>query len=259
MKAILKRPALSAAALLLAIGAETRARAGLIVSVDNPGVQSSTVAGATTETFDGSSPGTYSSLNTAVGTVTSASGGKFAIVQADIFGGAGGSGNYFSVGAQSGSAAPATLTLNGPQAYFGFWWSAGDFLNQVSFYSGNQLLGSFNTQFVFNALESLPNGSQYFDNPNNGGAPGQAFAYMNFIGTNGTTITSVVFENSGSTASGFESDNWSISPTAPNPIPGTIIVGGISTPEPSSLTLAGIAGALGCLAYLRRRSGMAQQ
>jgi PEP-CTERM motif len=254
MKGILKRPALSAAALLLAIGVETRARAGLIVSVDNPGVQSSTVAGVTTETFNGFNPGNYSSLSTAVGTVTSASGGKFAIVGADVYGGAGGSGSYFSVGAQSGSAAPATLALIGAEAYFGFWWSAGDSYNQVSFYSGTQLLGSFDTSTLLGSL-----GPAYHGNPNGGGDNIDIYDYLNVIGTNGTTITSVVFANSGMTASGFESDNWSVSPTAPNPIPGTIIIGGINTPEPSSLTLAGIAGALGCLAYWRRRRGMAQQ
>src|SRR5262249_37217859 len=86
-------------AAILGLMTGTGVKAGLIVSVDAPHVQASTVSGVTTETFNGFSTGTLSSLNTAVGTVSSAASGHFAVVDADVFGGAGGTGKYFSIGA----------------------------------------------------------------------------------------------------------------------------------------------------------------
>ena len=249
-----KRFTLLATVLLGSLGFGTGVRADLIVSIDAPGVQASTVTGAgvKTETFNGFNTGTYSSLNTAVGTVSSAN-GKIAVLGADIYGGAGGTSNYLALGAQSGSASPATLvTLGGAQGYFGFWWSAADVNNQLSFYSGNQLIASFNTAFVLSAINKLPNASKYFGNPNNGGDPSEPFAYMNFTGTSGTTITSVVFANSSSTGTGFESDNWTISPTAPAIIPGTIIPGAITAvPEPATIQLAAILCAISAFGHAR--------
>ncbi|WP_168221683.1 Npun_F0296 family exosortase-dependent surface protein [Aquisphaera giovannonii] len=233
------------------VAAATRAEAGLVVSVEAPGVMSSKVSGITTETFDGLPPGIASSLDTAVGTL--ASRGRFAILNADSYGGADAGGEYISLGAQSGSPAPMTLTFASPQAYFGMWWSAADAYNEITFYSGQQALGSFNSPFVLDALNALPDGRKYYGNPNGWGDASEPFAYLNFFGTGGTTITSVVFANSGTTATGFESDNWSIASVAPSTIRGTIIAGAI-VPEPSSLVLAGVACAAGGLAAVRWRS-----
>ena len=159
-----------------------------------------------TETFNGFSTGQYSSLTTSVGTLSTS--GALEIVAADIYGGAGGTGNYFALGAQSGSSDPVTLTFSGPQSYFGIWWSAADVNNTLTFYSGapSWLL---HTASVFAGL-----GSSYYGNPNNGGDTGEPFAYLNFNGASGTTFTSVVFSNNGTTSTGFESDNWSISSRA---------------------------------------------
>jgi hypothetical protein len=155
-----------------------------------------------------------------------------AMVRADIFGGAGGAGNYFSVGAQSGSASPVTLTLNGPQSYFDMWWSAADINNTLQFYSGSTLLATYATASVFTGIPGA-----YFGNPNNGGDSGEPFAYLNFNGSLETTFTSVVFSNSGSTGTGFESDNWSVH----------------AVPEPSSLVLCGTSAAIVGLGLWRRR------
>jgi len=231
----LKRFALAAVAALMIAGG-TQARAGLVLTADAAGVQSSTVAGVTTENFNEFSTGHYSSLTTAVGTLSTT--GHFAIVEANEYGGAGGAGNYFSVGAQSGSAAPVTLTLNGAQTYFGIWWSAGDAENVLRFYSGATLLGTYTTASALGSLSSAYNG-----NTNNRSLdPGEKFAYLNFIGTSGTTFNKIVFSNSGTTSTGFESDNWSVT---------------ASVPEPSSLVLAGTALAMGALVHLRRRRRLA--
>jgi hypothetical protein len=235
--------AASGAAALLAILAGSRVDAGLVVSIDAPGVQASTVPGVTTETFNEFSPGRYSSLSSDIGTLTGVS-GQFSIQSADQYGGAGGVGSYIAIGAQAGSIAPVLLTLNGPQAYFGIWVSAADQFNQISFYSGSQLVAAYNAPAGLADIAKFADASQYFGNPNNGEDPSEPFGYLNFTGLNGTTFTSVVLANSGTPATGFESDNWSVSSVAPSSIPGTVISG---VPDPSSMILAGVACVIGGL------------
>ena len=110
------------------------------MTYEAPGVQSSAVAGVTTETFNSFGTGQYSSLETAFGTLSTSA--SLAIVAADSYGGAGGTGNYMAFGAESGSGNPVTLTFKGPESYFGFWWSAADANNSVTFYSGSSALAS---------------------------------------------------------------------------------------------------------------------
>ncbi|WP_165068953.1 PEP-CTERM sorting domain-containing protein [Paludisphaera rhizosphaerae] len=218
---------------LAAVGSTGTTEAGLIVTADAPSVQATLVAGATTENFDGFRTGLYSSLDTAVGRLST--NGAFAILAANVYGGAGGKGEFFSVGVQSGSTAPTTLTLNGPQAYFGFYWSSADWWNNVSFYSGGQLIATFNAAYVLDAISHFPNGGQYYVGVN-------PFIYLNFIGTDGTTFDSIVFTNTTASQSGFESDNWSVSATTPAVVTGTVIAGGVdaAVPEPSAMVLMGL-------------------
>jgi hypothetical protein len=211
----------------------TWAHAGVTFNVETAGVEATSVTLVTTETFNAIPTGLYSSLSTSVGTLSTS--GSAAIIVADVFGGAGGTGNYFALGAQSGSSDPVTLTFSGPQSYFGFWWSAGDVNNTFQLLNGTTVLATYNTASAFAGL-----GAPYFGNPsppNQGGDSGEPFAYFNFNGTGGTMFTSVVFSNNGSTGTGFEADNFSIK----------------SVPEPSSLILSGSAALIGGLALLRRR------
>ncbi len=217
------------------------AQSQVVVTIEKPGVQSSSVPNITTETFDSFVPGIYTSLVSNIGTYSSP--GE-AIVSANQYGGAGGIGNYFSIGAQSGQLT-STLTLPANEAYFGFWYSAGDSQNAISLYENNTLVYNLNTQSLINFINAQPNSSSYYGNPNNGQDSGEPFAYVNFFGTNGTVFNKIVFTNS-SLGTGFESDNHSISPTQTRPT-GTPI-----TPEPGSVAMLvgmGISGA----AFLRRK------
>ena len=224
-----------------------RAEAGLVLSAEAPGVQATTVQGVVTESFDGFPKEiTSGPLSTAVGTFSSG----LAIVPANQYGGAGGSGEYAAVGVESGTTS-TTLTLNGPQSYFGFWWSAADANNTVQFYSGSTLVGTFNSATALGALSA----SGYYGDPASG-FHGQdsteKFAYLDVNGTDGTTITSVVFGNSGGT--GFELDNLSVE-ADPAASTGQAIPDGITgaVPEPSSVVLTGSALLLGVAATLRSR------
>ena len=202
--------------------------AGIVLTANVAGSQSSLVAKVTTENFDSFKTGIKTSLTTAVGSISSPG---LAIDAADQYGGAGGTGNFIVVGAQSGQTS-MTLTLNGAQAYFGFWWSAADSLNKIQFYSSDQLIGTFDSAMASGAL-----GSGYLGNPNNGQDSSEKFAYLNFFGSNGTTFDKIVFSNA-STGTGFESDNWSVLATAVTPqYPGNPISGFTAVPEPSSMIL----------------------
>ena len=224
-------------------------QAGFILTREAPGVQTSQVSGVVTENFNSIAVGTYQTLNTAVGTITSPT--ALSIFSADQFGGAGGTGRYFAVGFQGAPTPQASLALTAPQSYFGFWWSAADPQNQIEFYSGGSLVAFFNPT---TALGSLTNPA-YFGNPNPaflGQNPSERYVYLNFIGTSGSTFDRVVYRNN--LLSGFEADNFSIRAAPVDMPPGTIIIDGVNpVPAPPGIMLAatGIL-ALG-LGRLRRR------
>jgi hypothetical protein len=202
------------------------ANATIVFTVENPGVQASTVPGVITETFDEYGTGNYfQPLTGPIGTYST--GGN--IQSANLYGGAGGVGNYIAIGSQSGQQ-DVLLTLNSNDSYFGMEYGAGDYGNQLSFYNGNYLVGTLNTQAVLAALGTNP---AYFGNPTTGQDSGEPFAYFNFFGTAGTTFNKILFHNT-TLGTGFETDNHSIlvAPVGPhgNPIPG----GFTAVPEPTT-------------------------
>jgi len=234
MRSLLKSTSvLAVAGLLAAISAQ----AGLVFTIEGPGVQQTTVAGATTETFD-SLPlglmGTYHS---------SAIGGTYVggqVAAASQYGGAGGNTRFDVVGL--GNTTVQTLTFDTPQAYFGMWWSAGDPSNELKFYRADStLLASY---VIGDILPSLS--SAYYGNPNPaflGQDATEAFVYLNFTSTDlGSLIGSVEFDNV--TTSGFESDNHSVYGQLITP-PGQEL-----PDAAASLPLMG--GAIAILMFLRR-------
>ncbi len=221
------------------------ARAGIMVTVDAPGIQASTVSGVTTESFNELRPGIKTSYDSAIGEYS----GQFAIVSADAYGGANGS-NYFAVGAESHSSS-TTLDLGQNRAYFGLFWSAGDSLNQISFYENSRLVMSFSTQDVIKTINQLADKADYYGNPNNGLDPNEPFAYLNFYGVQGTVFNEIVFSNA-NTGTGFECDNQSVRTSPVDTITGTLV----GVPEPASvITLGcGIVGLALFKLFLRRPS-----
>ena len=137
----------------------------------------------------------------------------------DQYGGAGPAGSNYAVDSLtvggSNATPTTTITFTAPHAYFGLWWSAGDALNVLTFYSEGLLVAEFTTSSLLNKLASAP---EYKGNPRTNENPGQAYAFINFFGMQGTTWDQVVFSNQGT--SGFESDNWTDRATAWGTQPG---------------------------------------
>jgi hypothetical protein len=234
-------------------------------------MQYSEVSGVTVSNFDAMTIGnrttTYVSL---IGSYAASKSSPFDVIAADQYGGATDPTNpttptrYFDIGAQSGTSAPVTVTLNGPADYFGLWLSAADANNGVSFYSGNYLIARFSTQMLITLLNggtgnvTALSGAQYttssyFGNPNFPGQnTGESYAFVDFV-ANGFTFDKVVFDNNGTTSTGFESDNHSILATTPIISTDHVLVGNLTedVPEPAAALL--LAGGLMLIAAARRR------
>jgi hypothetical protein len=212
-------------AIVLCLCLQTASAATISVYISSPLVQSSFVTGGVTETFDSLAPALLQAdYISPIGTYRMTQTSRLSIQAPNQFGGAlndaGTTTRYAAFGAQSGTTAPIVLDLTGPQDYFGFWWSAGDPNNGVSFYSGDTLLVRFSSADLIAALSPLTgrvtaiDGTRYrirdyYGNPNTGQNTGEPYAYVHAF-TSGVTFNRLVFDNSGSAATGFESDNHTV-------------------------------------------------
>jgi hypothetical protein len=157
------------------------------------------------------------------------------IYDANVFGGAGGTGRFGSVTGQ------ATIQLSSAVNYFGLWGSALDGQNTVALYSNDTLVGSYALQSI---LESSPGfNSGYRGNPVGGGNSGEEYAFFNFVSDTPFNRVGLI-QNAGG---GFEFDNLTI---------GTALVS--ATPEPSTwaMLLLGF-GAIGYCLRAKRNAGHA--
>jgi hypothetical protein len=176
------------------VGASAQATS-ITFTIENPGVQSTTVAGAITETFDSLSGGLSGYVSPNGGTYT---GGQ--VISFDQYGGAGGAGKYV-VSGLTGSKI-LDVTFASAKTYFGVWWSAGDAANTLEFYQGATLLNTFTVASLIGSLNS-----SYYGNPNSGQNPNEPYVYLNFTSSDALGFDKIRFINL--TTSGFESDNHS--------------------------------------------------
>lgn len=213
--------------------------AGVVASVEAPGVEASTQSNIITETFNTRSQGVFTTLSSTIGNYTAGANSSI-ILPPDQYGGAVDENDhptqYVSVGSQAhGPGGSMTLKLNGPADYFGMWWSAIDNQNSLTIYNSSDP----GTTYTFTSAQILPllgGNLAYYGNPQTGANSNEAYVYVNFNATPGTSFDTIVFTNSNAT--GFESDNHSIR----------------SVPEPSSLLMGGAASIIGLAAVARRRT-----
>lgn len=256
-----------ALAALAAVAATAQAQAAIPFTVtlesEAPGTQNSTSGfdAVGVETFEGVGNGTGLNFNTSFG--GSAFSGSYSNVQvlpADEFGGAGGGGNYAVTFSNTGYSLDLSTALTGGVTYFGFWLSALDGGNNVSFFQGGNLLFNFNAQNARDFINGLANSGSYYGNPNTafaGQNSHEPYAFLNFYARGGTRFDRVVFAESPQVG-GYESDNHTVGRW--NRISGTVIPvlgtnGAVPEPATWAMLLAGF-GMVGVAA--RRRKHMAR-
>ena len=184
-----------------------------VLNYEAPGVQNTTASFSTVgiETFDERTNGQGFTTDFGTGGKIEAAYSPLNVTPANLYGGAGGVGNYAAAYGGSGFSlkftADPSVFPDGVN-YFGYWLSALDGGNQVEFYNQGLLVGSLSPAQV---LASIGNNSAYFGNPNanfKGQNGGQAYAFINFYDTNGSFDEVRFLENPA--VGGYESDNHTI-------------------------------------------------
>lgn len=224
---------------------------GFTVSVENPGVQNSTAG------FDYFGIETFNAAPSGVGNYVSNFGGGITgtytnvnVINANQYGGAGGSGKYAVAGISQTSSYSIDFTHTGSNGinYFGYWLSALDAGNTVEFFSGGSSLGTFTPTDV---LSFVSGNSAYYGNPNApyaGNNKGEPYVFVNFfLNDPNATFDRIVF-NQTNIGAGYESDNHTVG-WYKDKGDGTVIPG---VPEPATwLTMIAGFGLVGH--QLRRR------
>ena len=225
-----------------------------------PKSQASLYTSVTVETFTSFAVGTYTSpLVATIGTYQLSATSKLAVRADDQY--SAGTGNYVALGAETGTSAPVTLQLAASQSYFGISWNAGDSNNELTFYNGSALVGYYSTAKLTSLLANPTlttvdghtyQSSAYKGQPTTGANVAEPYAFINFIYSGGT-FNKIVFGNSNSASTGFESDNHTIRTTAPIPDGGFVYAGIATVPEPGSVGLMAGCGVCTTLFLFKRR------
>ena len=193
------------------------AQAGIIQSVENAGIYTTQVAGATTVNWNDYSCGAYTSCTGDGHLVTGSVSGRYASPY-------GVTDTYLTV-PYNYSAGAVSLTTPGSYNYFGLYWGSLDLYNSIHFYDGGSLVGSYSGADIFSLMA------------NGGQSSWASNRYVNFLFTEGDLFNRIVLV---STNWAFESDNHAF---------GNVTT---SVPEPGTLAMFGL-GLIGLGMMARRR------
>jgi hypothetical protein len=238
------------------------AAAAVSFNYELPGVQNTTATFdyVGVETFDTEDLGDNTDFDTDFGTtgdpiVITGAYRNVDIRNADQYGGAGGNTRYAEV---DGAAYTLTLTakdsLNNdvPLTYFGYWLSALDRGNQLTFYNGDTIVASITPSDVLGNTGSCPNFNNaynpYCGNPNdplaNRRNKGEPYAFINVYFTGGDSFNKIVFSEIPDVGD-YESDNHTV---------GYFVNTGGVVPEPATWAMMIMGFGLVGFAARRRRA-----
>lgn len=142
-------------------------------------------------------------------------GGDLNVKNADQWGGANGS-KYIT---QADGKNSFNIKVNQDQKYFGFWWSAGDAANKITFRNDGQDVTVFETKDLVKFIDSQNAGQkeQYYGNPaytgKDTGHKKEAFAFVNVF-FNNQVYDEIVVQTLVTSGAKFESDNHTFSAKA---------------------------------------------
>ena len=210
------------------------------LTYEAPGVvnTTSTFTSYGVETFDGLATGTQTYTSTYGGSPYSGTYSQVQVLGFDQYGGAGGSGNY-----ANGNVSGYSLSLATDVNYFGFWLSALNTGNVLTFKQNGQVVGVFDAGNIISAaVQSNP---AYKGNPaglHKGKVMDAEYVFVNFYLTDGY-FDALSFATPYGT--GFESDNHTVGIYATQS--GTPV----SVPEPGMASLLALG--LASMGALRRR------
>ncbi|MEM8721024.1 MAG: Ig-like domain-containing protein [Cyanobacteria bacterium P01_G01_bin.39] len=224
--------------------------AGIVVSIEGPTIQSSQLPNIDeyyTIDFDDQSTGTagFSRTN---GTTTYNYGSNLEVKTANQWGGAGGS--KFITQKKIEEIRSYTINIDEDQKYFGFWWSAGDPYNKITFKKDGTKVAEFKTEDLVNFIKSsgVSNTQDYYGNPAyTGSSTGhlrEPFSFVNVFFKKGA-YDEIVVATLTAGGSAFESDNHTFSAVdqdprgeiLPNATTSAAVDDTINTDEDSSTTV----------------------
>lgn len=179
---------------------------------------------------------------------------------ADQYGGAGGKGRYIAAFQNTPYSLNLTSSIAGGVNYFGYWLSALDPGNTVTFYgNGDQKLFTFNPKDVIAAVNASASPKLYYGNPDapfKGKDSGEPFVFVNFFDDAGS-FSKIEFSEV-NYGGGYESDNHTVGHYLTKG-DGTVIplVYSSDAPEPATwaMMLMGFAGLAFAGARARRTRG----
>ena len=190
--------------------------AGIIVSIEEPTIQTTQLPNPSefyTVDFNSQSTGTAGFSKTNAGTTYEYS-SDLDIQTANQWGGA--EGSKFITQARQNSIRSYKIDVSEDQKYFGFWWSAGDAYNKITFKKDGATVAEFRTKDLVDFIQSsgVANTQDYYGNPAyNGSKTGhqnEPFSYVNIFFKQGS-YDEIVIATLTEGGAAFESDNHTFS------------------------------------------------
>ncbi len=228
---------------------------------EKPGLQQTTatfkVGGV--ETFDKQEKGNGQAFKTDFNTGGDIVGvyRNVTILPQDQYGGANGKGNYAVTFDEKGYTLDLYSNIEGGVNYFGYWLSALDKGNSVTFFSKDQKLFTFNPSDVIDAVNRAKDPKQYYGNPNEafkGQNEGEPYVFVNFFNDKGSFDKIVFAENP--LGGGYESDNHTVGHFLTKGSGTVVPISGVPEPTSWAMLIAGM-GMVGMASRRRRGTSVA--